>query len=909
MTNSISEHETRKKYIDKALKKEGWIETYIKEEVNPVKSDFNNKIFVLFDGNIEKNVDLFIDYLLLDENKNPLAIIEAKRYSKDPETGRVQARTYAKEIESKIDDKIPIFLTNGQKWIFIDEYGVEREVSGVFSQKDLKRRRDLFNNCKNPATMKINPSIVDRPRSVQIVRSVSEYFSQCHRTALIQMATGTGKTRVAMAVIDVLMKSNLVRNVLFIADRTSLVRQAKVNGFTKFFDEPVGDLREGFTENKRLYVSTIQTLMSGNANEPKFYEKFSPGFFDLIIFDEAHRSIYDKNNLVFQYFDAIKIGLTATPKESETKSTFDLFGEAIEDYSYDKAINDGILVPYKAHSIYTDVLNEGIDSKDLDEFTKDELRRQGINPDDLELTGSQFDSVFMDNYVNDLVIETFMNNAYKSDEGKPAKSIFFCSSKKHAKAMKERFNSLYPHLSSDVQVITSDLSRADDEIDRFKLDSEPRIVLSVGMLDTGVDIPEVCNLVFIKPVYSSIRFWQMIGRGTRNEESCKHKEWLPNQKKEDFLIFDFVIGGHSNIDFHEFREEGKLKENVSTITAIFNNRVSLLEENLTENQRKIITAKLYNTLNQFRDDLWVVNKKKGILDRLRNTEDLENHIAELTTEISPLTTVLEGYNPNVSKFIQEAEKLFACILHNDLDRIGKIKSSIQYKVRNVLEKDNITVIKEKQDDLKKVLQISFWEDLTFERVEFLVNEISSTMVYFVADRKGIIYVSVPDQIIDWVERDKEIAEDEELKRLLERNEAIKKLKEGKGITSKELLYIEKELSSLRPELTIDLIQRSRGTDFLVFLREIIGLTREEDPKQLIEQRFDELILSDYSLNNGVEFNSNQIEFLILLKKVFANRKHIELQDFAEEPLDKGKNFFEFDSLNRIVEMCNQIKMC
>ena len=139
MTTSISEHETRKKYIDKALSKEGWIETYIKEELNPVKSDFKNKIFVLFDGNVEKNVDLFIDYLLLDENKNPLAIIEAKRYSKDPETGRVQARTYAKEIESQMDDKIPIFLTNGQKWIFIDEYGVEREVSGVFSQKDLKR--------------------------------------------------------------------------------------------------------------------------------------------------------------------------------------------------------------------------------------------------------------------------------------------------------------------------------------------------------------------------------------------------------------------------------------------------------------------------------------------------------------------------------------------------------------------------------------------------------------------------------------------------------------------------------------------------------------------------------------------------------------------------------------------------
>ncbi len=258
-----------------------------------------------------------------------MAIIEAKRFSKDPDTGRAQARTYAKEIESKINDKIPIFLTNGNIWIFIDEYGVERKISGPFSQKDLKRRRDLYNHSKNPATCKINPYIVDRPRSVQIVRSVSEYFSKCHRTALIQMATGTGKTRVAMAVIDILIRSNIVRNVLFIADRGALVKQAKVNGFNQFFNEPVGDLRDGFSENKRLYVSTIQTLMKGREKESKFFEQFSPGFFDLIVFDEAHRSIYDKNNLVFKYFDAIKIGLTATP-ESETQSTVDLFGKLLK---------------------------------------------------------------------------------------------------------------------------------------------------------------------------------------------------------------------------------------------------------------------------------------------------------------------------------------------------------------------------------------------------------------------------------------------------------------------------------------------------------------------------------------------------------------------------------------------------
>ncbi|MDP3065966.1 MAG: DEAD/DEAH box helicase family protein, partial [Methanobacteriaceae archaeon] len=210
----LSESRTRKKYIDPVLKKQGWPDKYIKEEVNSVKSDFKNKRFIFFDGKVERGVDRFIDYLLLDWDNTPLAIIEAKRFSKNADTGRIQARSYAKDIEKQILRKIPIFLTNGDYWLFIDEYGVERKVSGPFSQEDLKRRRDLYQNRKDPTSININTRIVDRPRSVQIVRKLSEHFSECHRTALIEMTTGTGKTRVAMALIDLLIKSNVVRNVL-----------------------------------------------------------------------------------------------------------------------------------------------------------------------------------------------------------------------------------------------------------------------------------------------------------------------------------------------------------------------------------------------------------------------------------------------------------------------------------------------------------------------------------------------------------------------------------------------------------------------------------------------------------------------------------------------------------------------
>ena len=759
----LNEDKTRKKFIDPELNKMGWNSQYIRVEVNSVKSNFKNNDLVFFNGLIEKGIDHFIDYLLLNEDKSPLAIIEAKRFSKDPEQGRIQARTYSKDIEKQLGIKIPIFLTNGLKWIFIDEYGVERKVSGPFSQKDLKRRHDLFITHKNPSNVKIDLNIIDRPKSVQIVRKISEHFSKCHRTALIEMATGTGKTRVSMAIIKLLFDSDMVRNVLFVADRNALVRQAKEDGFKKFFTEPVVDLRGGFDTSGRLYVSTLQSLMGGS---PKFFQKFSPGFFDLIIFDEAHRSIYDRQNIVFEYFDAIKIGLTATPRERETQSTIDLFGEAIAQYSYDEAINDGILVPYSAHIIKTKVLNEGVSSLELNKFQKDELRMQYINPDTFEVNGSEFDKSFMDDETNKLIINSFMDICYKSDEGKPAKTIFFCSSVKHAKFLKNIFGDLYPNLSEDVQVITSDMYRSDDEVKRFKTESNPRIALSVGMLDTGIDIPEISNLVFIKPIFSHIRFWQMLGRGTRNLNSCKHKEWLPNHFKKDFLIIDFVVGGHSNIYFHELNRSASKDLPISVITSIFNNRVNLLEKNMTSSEENLINLKIMDFVNKLNLNLFKVREKRDLIIKIKDVDNLRDYIPQLKEDISPLTITLNGDNANVSSFILKTEKLFEYVLDRNLEKIHKIKKQIQFMVKNVLRKNNLNVIDEKKVELKRVLQIEFWEDLTFEDIEFIVEEIAPLMKYFEKESKEMAYISAEDKILDWEKIDKEIAENEDLKRLL-----------------------------------------------------------------------------------------------------------------------------------------------
>lgn len=907
-SGSIDEKKTREKYIDPELKKRKWIQKYVKEEVNSVKSDFVNKQFVFYDGHPEKGVDRFIDYVLLDEDYSVLGIIEAKRFSKNEERGRIQARTYTKDIEKQTNRKVPIFLTNGKIWRFIDEEGIERKVSGPFSQEDLKRRGNLYSKRRDPSTVKIGTRIVDRPRSIQIVRQLSEYFSKGYRKALVHMATGTGKTRVAMAIIDVLINANIVRNALFIADRIVLVNQAKSSGFQQFFTEPVVDLREGFSKTGRLYVSTVQTLMGGKPK--RLVERFSPGFFDVIIFDEAHRSYYDKNNLINKYFDAIKIGLTATPREHETKNTYDLFGcehgKPTVEYSYDEAIIDNILVPYKAEIIETERLLLGIKGSELSDSLKDQLRRQELNPEEVEFTGSQFDKVFMDDKINELVIREFMNNCYKSDEGKPCKSIFFCASQRHARHMKRIFSIIFPRLSNEVQVITSEMYRSSDEVKRFRLQSEPRIALSVGMLDTGVDVPEVCNLVFVKPVFSHIRFWQMIGRGTRNLNSCTHHDWLPNRDKNDFLIFDFKIGGHSNIYYHEFAVSKERASTKDVITRIFENRVRLLKKSLDDDQKRIITEKIIASIDELDKESFVIREKLPTLEKIKGESfNLQNYVKELMEKIAPLMIFGQGKNVNVSSFILQTEKLFGYVLERRNDLIENIRQYVQEMCQNILQRDNLTEIKENRDKIIQVLQEDFWEDLTFNDVEFLVVQIAPLMKYYEPNPKKIIQIDAPDIILLKEMYEKEIKEDEELKKFLKENPLVQKIRDGEGITSPELIELELQLSSLRPGLTIENVQKYQKIDFLSFLRKIIGLTHKYDPKELIEYEFDR-----YIIHAKAKYNSKQLGFLRVLRKVFANRKRMELSDLANPPLSNEHplDFFQIRELKLIIEKCNKIKM-
>jgi type I restriction enzyme, R subunit len=905
----LSEAQTRKIHIDKQLKQVGWIKKYIKEEVNTVKSNFKDKDYVLQKSSSD-NSGRFADYLLLAEDNSPLAIVEAKRFSASRDKARAQARTYQNDIYTQTKIRIPAFLTNGNNWLFIDQDGVERNVSGPFSQSDLKRRHESYRNRTSPSKIKISKKITDRLKSILITKQIVEHIEKGHRSALISMATGTGKTRVAMSIINVLIRSNVIRNVLFVADRIALTDQAKSAGFKQFFNEAVVDLRTHPTSFPNgLYVTTIQTLKSGKGK--KVYEKFSPGFFDLIIYDEAHRSIYDPNRLIHNYFDAIEIGLTATPAEGEDRNTFDLFnckvGKPTAEYTYDEAIRDGILVPYLVEMIDTKVLSLGIEGSKLSKTLKTQLIKQEEDPKHSNFLGAQFAKVFMDPKTNELIVREFMNRCKKSDNGKPAKTIFFCINKEHAKNLKKMFNKVIPQWSNDVQIITSDIYRSQDEINRFKLDSSPRIALSVGMLDTGIDIPEVCNIVFVKPVFSKILFWQMLGRGTRNENSAKNKSWLPNRKKKNFLILDFNVGNHSNTEYHHLERQKEQKVSNDVVTRIFLTKVNLLNNDLTQNQRKYIERKIMSDINALDENSFIVREKLPIIRKLKSKKfDLNEYMDDLKNEIAPLIVLNPRNSSVVTSFESIVWKLFKYISESREDQIQKTAENIKSKMENILLKRHLDEINSKKTKIMKVFQDSFWSNLSFEDVEFILKELAPLMVHYEKSPRRIIQVDAPDVVLRVKNFRKEVKKDKKLQKLINSDPLLRKLKSGQGINTHELTRIELRLQGLRPEITIDNIQGIHHKDFILFLREIVGLTNEHDPKVLIRREFDKHMRA-----KSGEYTSKQLAFIELLKEVFANKKRIRMENFAQPPLSNERpldGLFQINELENLVKICQRIKM-
>ena len=609
----ISEYETRKKYIDVDLKLLDWTLGDDVQTEYPVMNMAGNS-----------GQEGFVDYVLFGKDGLPLAVIEAKRTSKDPNVGKQQAKLYSDCLEHRFGRRPMMFTTNGFETFFWDDLSYpQRQVSGIFSKDDLQKLMNRRGERKALDEIVIDDKITDRYYQKEAIRAVCDNIKSGHRRSLLVMATGTGKTRTASSLTDVLSRGGYITNVLFLADRTALVKQAKEDFRNYLPDMSLCNLLSNKDDkNARIVFSTYPTMLNSIDTErnESGQRLFSPAHFDLIIIDEAHRSIFKKYRAIFEYFDALLVGLTATPKTDVDRNTYDFFemehGVPTYAYDYETAVyKDHVLVPYYNIEITTQFLEKGISYDELSDADKERYEEdftdeEGELPD--FIPSPEINKFIFNQNTVDTVLQDLMTKGVKISGGdRIGKTVIFAQNKMHALYIVERFDMLYPHLKGGfAKRIVCDDAYAQTIIDDFKqpvpptpysieLEKEPHIAVSVDMMDTGIDVPHIANLVFFKKVRSKTKFWQMIGRGTRLCKSLDCTDSIDGTytDKRRFYIFDYL----QNFEFFRAKKDGiEGRETVSLTEGIFIKRVRLIHAFPAERLRRRRISKLAERARQNR---------------------------------------------------------------------------------------------------------------------------------------------------------------------------------------------------------------------------------------------------------------------------------------------------------------------
>jgi type I restriction enzyme, R subunit len=899
------EFETRKKRIDVALKKAGWDVTdksKVLEEVDTKNSDFNAQIYkYLKDTLTQKGEKAYADYVLLDGQGNPLAVVEAKKASKDAPLGKKQAEMYVDDIKKNYSKDVLIFYTNGIAiWYWNKGYEPPRSIEGYPSQSDLERIRFQNISKKSFLDVPIDDNIAGRDYQQSAIKRITEGIDDGKRKFLVALATGTGKTRVAMALIDVLLRANRAQRVLFLTDRTELNDQAFDENIVKFFpSEPKQKVYSATVDqNSRIYAATLQTMKNN-------YLDFSVGFFDVIISDEAHRSIFDKYGRVLTYFDAIQVGLTATPTKYLLRHTYTTFGckddTPTASFDYEQAVPK-YLAPYSVYPAQTHFQIKGINPEDIPEEEKQRLMElYGLDWPDMIWDGGALETKVTAGS-NKAWIEEFMDNCFEDDTGLPAKTIFFPVSIAHAYRIAEEFDKLYPQYNGElVQVITHEDRRKKQLIQDFKKKSLPRIAISVGILDTGVDIPEVCNLVFVRPIRSPERFLQMIGRGTRHNDICENREWLPNGKKESFLIFDFC----KNFDhFEEFPLGKPVKHTEAVPTKIFLNRLKLYKEfsnrDDTENMQKI-KQKIIQDIDDLDDEAPQVNNKIEIIEKTKQANFWEeighDPIKFLKKEIAPLIKHKKFVILKEQTFISNCEKYIIAKLENESiqnwweePEVEQIRDRIASDIRKL--PTTLPKIAEKIDTITSATTEDFWIDTKHGDLFQIIEELGPLMSDKRVEEQTIIEIDIDDHI---AERGpiklgpgmNEVPFEDYLKNverrvreLAETHPVIQKIKNNEVLTEKDIQDLSDALYA--PELYISeenlqsLYNKPKG-EIVEFIKHILGLVKLKDRSELIDEAFRSFIVQHNFLS------ADQIDFIRALQTVFERKHHVEKIDLYEAP--------------------------
>lgn len=759
-----SEFKTRKIYIDVDIKQMGW-------KFTGVDADAQEEYPVEGMAGVVGQMG-YVDYVLFGKDGLPLAVVEAKRSSKDPNIGRKQAVLYADCLERKFGRRPMMFTTNGfETYFWDDRSSPQRKVSGIFSKDDLQKLMNRRTERLDLMAIPIDDKITDRYYQKEAIRAVCEQIGLGFRKHLLVMATGTGKTRTASSLTDVLSRGKHVTNVLFLADRTALVKQAKDDFKNYLPDMSLCNLCSNKDDRSaRIVFSTYPTMLNAidDMKAKDGQRMFTPAHFDLIIIDESHRSIFKKYRAIFEYFDAIMVGLTATPKTDVDRNTYDFFemehGVPTYAYDYETAVyTDHVLVPYYNYEVKTKFLEEGITYDDLSDEDKeryeDDFIEDGLMPDCIP--SAQLNKFVFNETTVDTVLQDLMERGIRVEGGdRLGKTIIFAQNKRHAEFVLERFNKLYPqYCGVFAQRVICDDTYAQTIIDAFKVpDKMPIIAVSVDMMDTGIDVPQCVNLVFFKKVRSKAKFWQMIGRGTRLCKGLTCTDQIDGEytDKKRFLIFDYC----GNFEYFRAHKEGyETKEAKSLTENIFGKQVKLAvmlqESTYAEDEyqewRSELVGTCYAQVLELNTELIAVKLRMQSVEKFKRPGSFdfinEGDKGELLQQIAPIVRLDDT---------DEYAKRFDNFMYGLMISAMAQMPSFQYAQRQLRDigtllerKISIPQVKAKLMIIKEVNTDAFWEAnniLLFEKVR---KELRGLMQFLVeiGPVKNPIITRLTDPII------------------------------------------------------------------------------------------------------------------------------------------------------------------
>lgn len=900
-THNYSEAETRDLFIDLLLKEAGWALDKPEDREYEVAGMPNSQ---------NKG---FVDYVLWGDDGKPLGLVEAKRTRRDAREGQHQAKLYADCLEAKFGQRPIIFYTNGyEHWMWDDTMYPPRAVQGFYKKPELELIIQRRQTRRSLTVAKVDEKIVERYYQNRAIRRVGEAFEKDHaRRALLVMATGSGKTRTVIALADLLMKANWAKRILFLADRTALVNQA-VNAFKRHLPDaaPVNLVTEKNTEG-RVYVSTYPTMV-GLIDESKGSERrFGVGHFDLIIIDEAHRSIFMKYGAIFDYFDSLLVGLTATPKDEVGRNTYRLFeledGVPTDVYSLNEAVSDGYLVPAKSVSVPLKLPTTGIVYDQLTEEEKEqfELTDWKERAEDV-LADRRVDAPAINQWLFnedtvDKVLKHLMERGQKVDGGDTlGKTIIFAKNHAHAVFIAERFNKNYPKYAGQfARVIDFQVEYAQSLIDDFSNPKKmPQIAISVDMLDTGIDVPEVLNLVFFKQVRSKTKFWQMVGRGTR---LCPDL-FGPGLDKECFYIFDFC----GNLEFFsQDVPETSGSSGASLSARLFSARLKLIsalsqskegakivrenlaqygEEPETEEQLKQSILKLLQAeVGAMNTDNFIVRVKRKLVEKYQKADSWialdDEAISELEHEIAGLPTELHKEGVEAKLFDLLVLRLQSAVLTGS--HFERLKKQIIEIASSLEESSNIPVIKAQLELIQELQSDEWWQDVTVVMLEQVRLRIRN-LVQLIEIRKGSpVYTDFSDEIGEEsevvlpgftsqasFERFKEKAR--AFLRNHEDNPAVHKLRMNLPLSEQDfdsLTLLLREPAQNDPDILIQIKQAGVG----LFVRSLIGLE-----KQVAQAELAKAI-------NKLNLTPNQIQFVEMIIDHLSAHGYVNDADLYASP--------------------------